>query len=71
MLEINYTQIIKHKLQDLIELKNLNLDVNYSGLESIFNGAIGLVSNKNDGKFDKKEFILYSSYKDINRINRD
>ena len=55
----------------LIELKNLNLDVNYSGLESIFNGAIGLVSNKNDGKFDKKEFILYSSYKDINRINRD
>lgn len=55
----------------LIELKNLNLDINYSGLESIFNGAIGLVSNKNDGKLDKKEFTLYSSYKEINRLNRD
>ena len=55
----------------LVEMKNFNLNVNYSGLESVLNGGIGLVSNKNDGKLSKKEFLLYSSYKDIEKINRD
>ncbi len=55
----------------LVEIKNFDLNVNYSGLESIFNGAIGVVSNKNDGVLSKKEFTLFSSYKDIEKINRD
>lgn len=55
----------------LVEMKNFNLNVNYNGLESVLNGGIGLVSNKNSGKLRKKEFPLYSSYKDIEKINRD
>ena len=33
----------------LVEMKNFNLNVNYSGFESVLNGGIGLISNKNDG----------------------
>ncbi|WP_228286240.1 MlaD family protein [Arcobacter vandammei] len=55
----------------ILEIKNFDLNLNYSGLESVLNGSIGLISNKNDGKLSKKEFTLYSSYKDIEKINRD
>lgn len=55
----------------LVEIKSFDLSVNYSGLESVLNGAIGLVSNKGEGKLSKKEFTLYQSYKDIEKINRD
>ena len=55
----------------LVEIKSFDLSVNYSGLESVLNGAIGLVSNKGEGKLSKKEFTLYQSYKDIEKVNRD
>ncbi len=55
----------------LVEIKSFDLSVNYSGLESVLNGAVGLVSNKGEGKLSKKEFTLYQSYKDIEKINRD
>ncbi|QKF72904.1 paraquat-inducible protein B [Aliarcobacter faecis] len=55
----------------LVEIKNFDMNVNYSGLESVLNGAIGLVSNKNEAKLNKKEFTLFPSYKDIEKINRD
>ncbi len=55
----------------LVEIKNFDLSVNYSGLESVLNGAVGLVSNKGEGKLSKKEFTLYQSYKDIEKVNRD
>ncbi|WP_228263484.1 MlaD family protein [Aliarcobacter cibarius] len=55
----------------LVEIKSFDLSVNYSGLESVLNGAVGLVSNKGEGKLSKKEFTLYQSYKDIEKVNRD
>ena len=30
----------------LFEMKNLNLNINYSGVEPLLNGAIGLISEK-------------------------
>ena len=55
----------------LVELKNLNLNINYSGVEPLLNGAIGLVGEKRkDSKVTKKEFKLYSSYKDVEKLKR-
>ena len=55
----------------LVEMKNLNLNVNYSGVEPILNGAIGVVGEKiKDSKLTNKEFKLYSSFKDVERLKR-
>ncbi|MGE4462013.1 MAG: MlaD family protein [Arcobacter sp.] len=55
----------------LVEMKSLNLNVNYSGIEPLLNGAIGLIAEKrSDEKLTKKEFKLYSSFKDVERLKR-
>ena len=55
----------------LVEMKNLNLNVNYAGVEPILNGAIGVVGEKRkDSKLTNKEFKLYSSFKDVERLKR-
>ncbi|RBQ31153.1 paraquat-inducible protein B [Arcobacter sp. FW59] len=55
----------------LVQMKNLNLDINYSGMEGIFNGSIGILSTTNDkNKLTKKEFKLYSKYEDVVRLKR-
>lgn len=55
----------------LVEMKSLNLNINYSGIEPLLNGAIGLVSEKIDNnKLTKKEFKLYNSFKDVEKLNR-
>lgn len=55
----------------LVELKNLNLSINYSGVEPLLDGAIGLISQKRDDiKLTKKEFTLYNSYKEVTRLKR-
>ncbi|MBP7769686.1 MAG: MCE family protein [Aliarcobacter sp.] len=55
----------------LVELKNLNLNINYSGVDPLLNGAIGLVGEKRkNSKLTKKEFKLYSSYKDVEKLKR-
>ena len=42
-------------------LKNLNLNINYSGVEPMLNGAIALIAEKKEGaKLSSKEFKLYS-----------
>ena len=51
-------------------MKSLNLNINYSGIEPLLNGAIGLVSEKADDKLTKKEFKLYKSFKDVEKLNR-
>lgn len=55
----------------LIEIKNLNLNVNYSGVEPLLNGAIGLIAEKkDDAVLNKKDFKLYDSYKDVEKLKR-
>lgn len=54
----------------LVEIKNLNLNVNYSGAESLLNGGIALVDVDTNSGFSKKSFKLYSSYKDVEKIKR-
>lgn len=54
----------------LVEIKNLNLNVNYNGAESLLNGGIALVDVDANGKFSKQSFKLYSSYKDVEKIKR-
>lgn len=55
----------------LVEIKNLNLNINYSGIEPLLNGAIGLVAEKRDDVLlTKKDFKLYDSYKDVEKLKR-
>ncbi|WP_207190498.1 MlaD family protein [Aliarcobacter lanthieri] len=55
----------------LLQIKNLNLDLNYSGMEGMFNGSIGVLSTSNDkNKLTKQEFNLYNKYEDVLRIKR-
>lgn len=55
----------------LVELKNLNLNINFSGIEPLLNGAIALVGEKRENsKLTKKEFKLYSSFKDVEKLKR-
>ena len=55
----------------LLELKNLNLNINFSGIEPLLNGAIALVGEKRENsKLTKKEFKLYSSFKDVEKLKR-
>uniref|UniRef100_UPI0040485201 MlaD family protein n=1 Tax=Aliarcobacter sp. TaxID=2321116 RepID=UPI0040485201 len=54
----------------LVEMKSLNLNINYSGVEPLLNGAIGLVGEKRAEKLTKKDFKLYDSFKDVERLKR-
>ncbi|AXX95585.1 MlaD family protein [Arcobacter ellisii] len=67
---INNNSLFYDMSSKLVEMKSLNLNVNYSGIEPLLNGAIGLVANKKDEKLIKNEFKLYSSYKDVERLKR-
>ena len=55
----------------LLEIKNFDMNINYSGVEKTLNGGIALVSNLENTKLTKKEFELFSSYKDIQKEKRD
>ncbi|NCB13185.1 MAG: MCE family protein, partial [Erysipelotrichia bacterium] len=54
----------------LVEMKALDLNINYSGVEPLLNGAIGIVGEKRNEKLTKKEFKLYSSYKDVEKLKK-
>ena len=54
----------------LIDIKNLDINVNYAGLKPLLNGAIGIVDVKRKDKSSNKSFKLYSSYKDVQKIKR-
>ena len=54
----------------LVEMKTLDLNINYSGIEPLLNGAIGIVGEKRKDKLKKKEFKLYSSFKDVEKLKR-
>ncbi len=54
----------------LIELKNLDLNINNIGLKPLLDGAISLVDVQRKAKLTKKNFKLYSSYKDVESIKR-
>ncbi len=51
----------------ILEIKNFDMNINYSGVEKTLNGGIVLVSNLDNTKLTKKEFELFSSYKDIRK----
>jgi paraquat-inducible protein B len=68
---INDNALFYDMSSKLFEMKNLNLNINYSGVEPLLNGAIGLISEKKDGvKPTSKEFKLYSSFKDVEKLRR-
>lgn len=68
---INEHNLFYDMSSKLIELKNLNLNINYSGIEPLLNGAIGLVGEKRkNSQIPNKEFKLYSSYKDVEKLKR-
>ncbi|MFA9374336.1 MAG: MlaD family protein, partial [Poseidonibacter sp.] len=54
----------------LIDIKNLDVNVNYAGLKPLLNGAIAIVDVKRKDKLSKTSFKLYSSYKDVQKIKR-
>ena len=68
---INDSALFYDMSSKLIEMKNLNLNINYSGVEPLLNGAIGLISEKKENtKTATKEFKLHSSYKDVEKLRR-
>ena len=67
---VNDNSLFYDMSSKLFEMKSLNLNINYSGIEPLLNGAIGLVSEKADDKLTKKEFKLYNSFKDVEKLNR-
>jgi len=54
----------------LLELKDFNLNLNYSGIKPLLNGAIAISELKRDNKQAKKNFKLYSSYSEIEKLKR-
>jgi paraquat-inducible protein B len=72
----NYSHILNDHIlfydmsSKLVDLKALDLNINFSGIEPLLNGAIGIVGEKRTGKLKKKEFKLYSSYKDVEKLKR-
>jgi paraquat-inducible protein B len=54
----------------LVEMKALDLNINYSGVEPLLNGAIGIVGEKRNEKLTKKDFKLYSSFKDVEKLKK-
>lgn len=54
----------------LVEMKSLNLNINYNGVENLLNGGIGLVGEKRKSKLKRKIFKLYDSYKDVEKLKK-
>src|SRR5574344_725960 len=52
----------------LVEIKDFDVNINYSRIEPLLNGSISVVSNIPNAKLKKKEFKLHSSHKDIEKI---
>lgn len=68
---INDDNLFYDMSSKLVELKNMNLNINYSGIDPLLNGAIGVVAQKKEkSKLTKKEFNLYSSFKDVEKLRR-
>lgn len=68
---INDATLFYDMSSKLLEIKNLNLNVNYSGIEPLLNGGIGVIGEKRaEVKLTSKEFKLYSSYKDVERLKK-
>ena len=54
----------------LVQLKNLNIDVNFHGFEHLLNGGIAIVTEKRKLKLSKKSFKLYDTYTEVSRLKR-
>ena len=68
---INDNNLFYDMSSKLVELKSMNLNVNYSGIDPLLNGAIGLIAEKKENvKLTKNEFKLHSSYKDVEKLRR-
>ncbi|QNM89716.1 MCE family protein [Aliarcobacter cryaerophilus] len=76
LIDKNYKDLINDKTvffdmsSKLLQMRNLQLDINYSGLDSILNGSIGVISTKENSKLTKKEFNLHNDYKEAVRLKR-
>lgn len=55
----------------LLEIKDFDVNINYSGMEPLLNGSIGLVSKNHKAKLSKKEFKLHTTYKDVEKQERE
>ena len=53
----------------LAEFKNMNININFEGLNPLVNGGIALVTTPNK-KLTKKSFKLYHSYQDIEEMKK-
>ena len=68
---INDNNLFYDMSSKLIELKNTNLNINYSGIDPLLNGAIGILAEKSENfKLTKKDSKLHSSYKDVEKLKR-
>jgi paraquat-inducible protein B len=77
LVKSKYKKLINNKTlfydmsSKLLELKNLDLNINYSGIKSFLDGGIALVEVERKAKNSKKSFKLYSSYKDVEKLKRE
>lgn len=67
---INNNTIFYDMSSKLVDIKNLNLSINYSGLDSLLKGSIALISKKESSKITKKSFKLFDSYKEAFKTKR-
>jgi|TARA_R110002033_G_scaffold20278_4_gene51246 paraquat-inducible protein B len=68
---INNKSLFYDMSSKLLELKNLDLDINYTGIKPLIDGGIALVEVDRKAKYSKKSFKLYSSYKDVQALKRE
>jgi paraquat-inducible protein B len=54
----------------LVQLKGLDLDINYEGFDSLLRGGIAIESLNTKARLTKNSFKLYTSYKDIEKLKR-
>ena len=54
----------------LIDIKNLNLNINYSGINPLLKGAIAVIKDKKKTKLSKKEFKVYSSHQEAYKVKK-
>lgn len=52
----------------LLEIKNLDISLNYNGLKPLLNGGISILRLKKNALKKKNTFKLYSSYKEVEKI---
>lgn len=54
----------------LINMKNLDLSINYDGYEPLLNGGIGILTEKRKSKLTKSYFKLYDTFQEVQRLKR-